>query len=585
MGRYLNILFLVLLLIIANGCGKKIIIGEENYNQIEEIAVQADEGYTITTNQLYQILNESNLAPFGGIVPKDGLVTYLDSIVLDNIILMASYEVNLREYPSLWREYVTRYGNALNNVFIEEFIKKNMTADSMEVVRHFNDNPQLYSLEEQVDMSQILIKKSGLMISADSLKYKAMSPDELDQALKDHAFYVHSLIGKTKMFASAAKEYSHDDFSGPNGGRIGFVSPGIYYDPFDSIAFSLKSGEWSEPYLDPDGWHIIYVEEYIRDGLPEFTPEVFNFAMVNVLMEKSNEYGLKVIDSLKNYVKDIVYNNDVLAGNIFKMDLDTWLAILDGVDTVTVYQVRSFEETYRARYNVPNTTPEMKKSMINDALSWFVLKRAALKMKIDTLPRVISTKNKNWSDLGKQIIYNDSKDFHYKTPDSLARKYYEDHKSDYVYDHQFYIQQIICEDSVYCEFVRDQAYTGIDFLELAKEYSIGETVEEKIKLADIGGISKEDISHEMWVALFRVKKGEVSYPKKIDNYYRILKKVEVYHSKNFDKVSIKIKAILKRLHDEEVTRNFKLNLFDRFNVKYLLNNLEFDLEPLVNRQE
>ncbi len=583
MGRNLNLLCLILLLILVTGCGKKIIIGEENYNQIDEIAVQADDGYTISTNQLYQILNESDLAPFGGLVPKDELVTYLDSIVLGDIIYIASYQVNLKEYPQLWIEYSTRYDNYLNKTFIEEFVKKHMTADSMEVVEHFYGNAELYNLDEQVDMSQVLIKKSGLLNSADSLKYKAMSSEELDQALKDYAFYVHSLIGKTKMFGSAAREFSHDDFSGPNDGRIGFVTRGIYYDPFDSVAFSLKNGEWSEPYLDPDGWHIIYVEEYIPDGLPEFTVDVYNFVMMNVLTEKSNKRGLEVIDSLKGFVKDIVYNEEMLAGNIYKMGMDTWLAIIDGVDTVTPYHIRKYEETYRSKHKVPNSTSEMKKNMINDALNWFVLRRAAFKMKIDTLPRIIAMKNKIWSDFGMQIVYNDSKDFGYKVPDSLVRKYYEEHKSDYVYEKQFYLQQIICEDSVYCEFVRDQAYTGIDFLELAKEYSIGETVEEKLKLADIGDVSKEDISAEMWVSLFKVKEGEVSHPINLDNYYRIIKKVKVYVSKSYDKAKYEINGILKKHHDEEVKRNFKKNLFDRFNVKYLLNNLEFELEPLMNR--
>ncbi|RKX22622.1 MAG: hypothetical protein DRP35_01460 [Candidatus Zixiibacteriota bacterium] len=583
MSYRLNIFCLILLLILVTGCGKKIIIGEENHSQIDKIAVQANGGYTISSNKLYQILNESDLVPFGGVVPKNELVAYLDSIVLSDLAYIASYQVNLKEYPQLWIEYNTRYGNFLNKTFIEEFVKKNMTADSMEVVEHFYGNPELYNLEEQVDMSQILIKKSGLLNSADSLKYKAMSPEELDEALKDYAFYVYSLIGKTKMFGSAAREYSHDELSGPNDGRIGFVGRGIYYDPFDSVAFSLKSGEWSEPYLDPDGWHIIYVEEYIPDGLPEFTTDVYNFAMVNVLTEKSNKRGSEVIDSLKNLVKDIVYNDEVLGGDIYKMDIDTWLAIVDGVDTVKSFHIRKYEETYRSRYKVRNTTSEMKKNMINDALNWFVLRKAAYKMKIDTLPWVIATKNKIWSNLGMQIVYNDSKDFGYKVPDSLSRKYYEEHKSDYVYDDNFYLQQIICEDSVYCEFVRDQSNTGIDFMELAKEYSIGETVEEKLKLADIGDVSKEDISNKMWVSLFKVKEGEVSFPVKLDDYYHIIKKVKVYVSESYEKAKYKIDDLFKKRHDEEVKKNFKKKLFDRFNVKYLFNDLEFELEPLMNR--
>ncbi len=59
-------------------------------------------------------------------------------------------------------------------------------------------------------------------------------------------------------FADLARRFSEDPGSARNGGSLGFFSPGMMVQPFDSIAFALNDGELSEPFQTNFGWHIIY---------------------------------------------------------------------------------------------------------------------------------------------------------------------------------------------------------------------------------------------------------------------------------------------------------------------------------------
>ncbi len=61
-------------------------------------------------------------------------------------------------------------------------------------------------------------------------------------------------------FASLAKTESLDPGSASKGGDLGFFKRGAMVKEFDSVAFSLKAGETSEPVKTQFGYHIIQIE-------------------------------------------------------------------------------------------------------------------------------------------------------------------------------------------------------------------------------------------------------------------------------------------------------------------------------------
>jgi len=73
---------------------------------------------------------------------------------------------------------------------------------------------------------------------------------------KQKADELHKELERGASFAALAKEFSQDEASAKQGGKLS-VSKGQTVAPFDKIAFSIDEGEISEPVKTEFGWHII----------------------------------------------------------------------------------------------------------------------------------------------------------------------------------------------------------------------------------------------------------------------------------------------------------------------------------------
>lgn len=64
-----------------------------------------------------------------------------------------------------------------------------------------------------------------------------------------------------KKFADLAAKYSQDPGSAARGGDLGWFGRGAMVPQFEQVAFSLKPGQVSDPFLSPFGFHIIKLLE------------------------------------------------------------------------------------------------------------------------------------------------------------------------------------------------------------------------------------------------------------------------------------------------------------------------------------
>ncbi len=90
-------------------------------------------------------------------------------------------------------------------------------------------------------------------------------------------------------FAEAAKKYSEDSSSAPNGGKLEPFADGEMVQEFSDVAFRTKVGEISEPVKTVYGWHIIKVEsrsgilqKKFADWISELKDKSFVLKMYNI---------------------------------------------------------------------------------------------------------------------------------------------------------------------------------------------------------------------------------------------------------------------------------------------------------------
>lgn len=74
-------------------------------------------------------------------------------------------------------------------------------------------------------------------------------------------------------FADMARQYS-EDASAPQGGELGWISPGDTVPPFERAMNSLQPGQMSEPVQSEFGWHLLLVEDRRVQDVTEETRRI-----------------------------------------------------------------------------------------------------------------------------------------------------------------------------------------------------------------------------------------------------------------------------------------------------------------------
>jgi peptidyl-prolyl cis-trans isomerase D len=112
-----------------------------------------------------------------------------------------------------------------------------------DIERAYNANIEQYSTPEQIRVSHILLKTEG----KDDAAVKARVEELLKQARAG------------ADFADLAKKNSEDEGSAKNGGDLDYFRRGRMVPEFEQVAFSLESGQISDPVKTSFGYHIIKV--------------------------------------------------------------------------------------------------------------------------------------------------------------------------------------------------------------------------------------------------------------------------------------------------------------------------------------
>ncbi len=579
----LNILrftLLVCILALLVGCGPAP-ISEETAPDSDYVVAEADNYYKLTMSQLADLMINSSAFPEGGLIDTADVTGFLDSIVVDTLIGMAADEIRIEDDYDQNRIYKLRYYDAIIEQYFKDVVYDVVEADSLEAVDFYNSRPDLFGEQEKVFIYHILISPRGLKNGPDSAKYEYNTWEEIQLEAERLAREIRTLVDSRESFMEAAQQYSHDTTTGRFGGLMGWAAQGVYVDPFDSVAFSMNAGDISEPYQDYVGWHIIYVHDRQEAGIPPLDRQNYLSAYATLKTVKSNELGRQIVDTLFANIS-LEYNDSMLDTNLYKVNEQQWVAVVNGQDTIDCNEARGAEYRVRTKERIANTTAEMKKEMLMQVAQRYALVQQGKKLGVDENPDVVAQERFLRHKYSRVIVERPKKDPGWQPADSSVKSYYEEHLQEFKPEKPLVVQHIIVQDSLFGDFVRSQAMSGYDFLDLAKEYYPGDE-DVRVALADLGEIGRGDVPEAFYDAALRVMVGEVSHPVKTEYGYHVIKVLDRRETSSLMDAGPRIIEILKKQHAQEVYRAFRDSLFAKYNARLTGKVVPVELPPLSLR--
>ena len=143
--------------------------------------------------------------------------------------------------------------------FSSEDYKDKITITEKELKQYYANNSQQYDVPEKVEARHILIKLD-----------QESDTDKIEEAKKEALKIYAIAIKGENNFAELAKKYSQGP-SKATGGYLGSFARGEMVAPFSEKAFSMDTGEISEPVQTRFGWHIIKVVAKFESSTTAFT--------------------------------------------------------------------------------------------------------------------------------------------------------------------------------------------------------------------------------------------------------------------------------------------------------------------------
>jgi peptidyl-prolyl cis-trans isomerase SurA len=82
-----------------------------------------------------------------------------------------------------------------------------------------------------------------------------------DEESRDLSESIYRQLLQGSEFAALAKEYSDDPGTALNGGSLGWSEEGQFVPEFSEVMGKTETGQLSEPFLSPFGWHVLRVDD------------------------------------------------------------------------------------------------------------------------------------------------------------------------------------------------------------------------------------------------------------------------------------------------------------------------------------
>ena len=566
---------------LSTSCQKLPTLTEETAPSLTFPVVTADRNYVLTADKFYSRLKKRDVQLAGGYLDPAVIKAFRDSVVVDTLLGFEADQLDLRKYYYDQWDFRLQYQDYIIQAYLDKRVYGKVTVDTSEVAAYEKSRPGLFTSDDEIKLFQILVLPGILRDGPDSLHYRSLSKEEFDAQVREYAFTLYDLVRLGQPFQNVAAQYSHDVDSKDKSGFVGWVPRGRYHAPFDSVGFALKPGEFSQPYQDRDGWHILYADDRLYAGLlPLDRPDAYASVLHSLKTSKSNQIGRNLMDSLRSKLT-IKTNEAIMDADIYQADDSLWAAIVNQRDTIDCKFVKNYEESYRNAYGVPKTDRAIKEIMIRSIAERFIVVEAAQAEGLDTTVAVREKEYILRHLACRSILERTRYSVDWVPADSVLRRYYNNHLSEFVEKRPLTIQRIVSSDSVYGEYLRDQGMAGVSMEELAKTPPQG--LDASISYKQSAQVGPDDLPEPLYRAAMGLGVDDISHPVRMGETFSIIKCLKRVDALDFEHARDQIATLLTIQHHQDELIALRDRLFTKYHVQFPNQLKSVHLKPFMYR--
>ncbi|MDY4668078.1 MAG: peptidylprolyl isomerase [Prevotella sp.] len=254
-------------------------------------------GQPVSRSEFEYSYNKNNAE---GVIDKKTVDEYVDLFVNYKLKVMAALDAHLDTLSSFKKEYLTYRDQLIRPSFVTD-------SDVVAEARHYYDN-----MKQQIG-PRGLFQASHILI---------LVPQKASKGMQDSAKVridsIYQALVKGADFATMAKKVSQDRGSAINGGKLPTMAPGNTVKEFEDVAYSLKDGEMSKPFLTPYGYHIIKMDK--RSQVPPFDSLRTNIVRFLEARDVRNMLANKKVEDMVKASKTPVTAEDIYTQRLSEME-------------------------------------------------------------------------------------------------------------------------------------------------------------------------------------------------------------------------------------------------------------------------
>lgn len=198
-------------------------------------------GQPITRSEFEYSYNKNNAE---GVIDKKTVEEYVDLFINYKLKVIAAQAAKMDTARSFKAEFATYRDQQIRPAMITD-------ADVEQRAREIYRETQ-----QRVDGAGGLVKPAHILFGI----RQTDGEDKKSQA-KQRADSAYNALLKGADFAALARQLSDDRGSAEQGGELPWIEKGQTLKEFEDMAFSLRKGELSKPFLSPAGYHIVLLKD------------------------------------------------------------------------------------------------------------------------------------------------------------------------------------------------------------------------------------------------------------------------------------------------------------------------------------